>query len=882
MNALFCIIVLLPIIPTAMPSYLQDLFDAFLYLASWNCNNVPRLTDDQLIHLQIGMSTFFQHLYGMYPCNFISYLRDHVTKEKKSVFMHTIKPLLETVKMHPLLLTDNRETEKNNARWKEMEPHDVVFECSKFSLDYLNTIHDSGHSSGCPNNYDWTTHSADVPLLQSQNNFIKNTTPVYGTAANNSQFNYSTMFSDSLMKHPSNIRDIQKIDSNIWSPSIAVMATPPLTSTVPHTPTPNMAANYNIHSATQLCSSASPPEAAVEATPETTPLKDDIKLHRQYPVNSNAARAIWNLNSQPSSPMKSSTTFQYPENSGSGIPITSGVVTAPSLSLSNVAISSPKIQTLVNDRNVLQMQLFNEKLHQHRQKIEILEVPESAVIKPINIIDGTSSLATAIDIGSGDTGDIRPIIIPTQGGNWSQNKTDSSLGNILESGFTTIEDQEVTNINRLNDQKPDNCYECGDCESDGSPCSAGGLHMATSRSIQNYAHRQRCRNRHRNQSESTTSTNKSGDASPTDPQHHHSGDSLRRTTTTKTNDNNTIDSTPSDDDANKKDGKYKGIIFRSKRKNFERTEYVTSETQTIEQVPQTEQMFLELFTDKQKKLSETQPLSAVAAATAATATPLPAASSSTQSSASTTTTTGAAGPIITTPLSPHSLLDQYIETSIKKRSASDNLSRVDYYKDQIQLIHLQLQYERYRREMHAERNRRLLGKSRTNTALQMENEKLKEQKEKLSREIQKLTISLNKACVSKVSDEKKYLEDKVEISKRFQAKCDENRKFLAKIESLQKQIADDAQLKQALTIDLENANAEIFSLENDLQQAKFQAQIGLDYKEELNRLQSEVILMGETQIKCKEKLSELTNIRLRDVEMDNLVNIYESETKGKS
>lgn len=813
MNALFCIIILLPIIPTAVPSYLPDLFDGFLYIASWNCNNVPRLTEDQLIHLQIGLSTFFQHLYGMYPCNFISYLRDHVTKEKKSVFIHTIKPLLETVKMHPLLLTDNRETEKNNSRWKEMEPHDVVFECSKFSLDYLNTIHESG--SGCPHNFDWTTHTVtDVPLAQSQN-------PLKGmpyATAMNSPF-YS--LSNEPLKDR-NIREVQQIDNNIWSPSIAVMATPPLTGTVPHTPTPSMA-TYNIHTGTQLCSSASPPEAAVEATPETTPLKDDLR--RQFPVNSSAVRAILGLSSQPSSPMKSSQ-FQYPDGiAASSSGVISGTVT------SGITMSSPKIQTLVNDRSMLQMQ-------HHRQNIEVLEVLESAVIKPINLVGSVATTNIDTDLNA----KVRSLSIS---GN-RPTKIDGPLTNITD---TTLEDQEVTDIIRSKYQKSDLSYACGDYESEGSPCSTGGLHILNKCSMQNYTHRSQQR-RIRNQSESTTSTNKSGDASPTD---------LNATVIRAGNSGSyarNIDSTPSDEDT-KKEGKQKAKLLRSKRKNFEQTEYSTSETQTVEQVPQTEQIFLELFSGNGQKKSST-----------VTATPSMSAPQKTYA------------PNVTTPLSPHSLLDQYIETSIKKRSSSDSSNRIDLYKDQIQLIHLQLQYERYRREMHAERNRRLLGKSRTNTALQMENEKLKEQKEKLSRDFEKLTANLNKTCVSKMNDEKKYLEDKAEITKRFQAKCDENRKLIGTIEQLQRQTNDDAQLKQTLTTDLENANAEIFSLENDLQQAKFQAQIGLDYKRELNRLQSEVILMGETQIKCKEKLSELANFRSRDVEYDSLVNIYELETKG--
>ena len=43
---------------------------------------------------------------------------------------------MSTVRLHPLLVTHNREYEKTNARWKGLaEVHDVLAECSRYSLD---------------------------------------------------------------------------------------------------------------------------------------------------------------------------------------------------------------------------------------------------------------------------------------------------------------------------------------------------------------------------------------------------------------------------------------------------------------------------------------------------------------------------------------------------------------------------------------------------------------------------------------------------------------------------------------------------------------------------------------------------------------------------
>ena len=50
------------------------------------------------------------------------------------VFVQTIRPMLATVRMHPMLVTHSRDHEKSSARWRKMELHDVIVETSKFAL----------------------------------------------------------------------------------------------------------------------------------------------------------------------------------------------------------------------------------------------------------------------------------------------------------------------------------------------------------------------------------------------------------------------------------------------------------------------------------------------------------------------------------------------------------------------------------------------------------------------------------------------------------------------------------------------------------------------------------------------------------------------------
>jgi len=56
----------------------------------------------------------------------------------QTVFSHTIRPMLKSVAMHPLLVTHSRELEKSATRWRKMELHDVIVEPSKYSLLYPN------------------------------------------------------------------------------------------------------------------------------------------------------------------------------------------------------------------------------------------------------------------------------------------------------------------------------------------------------------------------------------------------------------------------------------------------------------------------------------------------------------------------------------------------------------------------------------------------------------------------------------------------------------------------------------------------------------------------------------------------------------------------
>ena len=141
-NALLVLTALIPIIPNLEAFILNDIFEgsyyfqtilldnwtwlnndwflcvAFSRLAAWNYTNQPKQPEVYVLHLQIALYALFHRLYGMYPCNFLSYLRQHYSvRENLPIFSHTVKPMVETVRMHPLLVTASKDIEIGTARY---------------------------------------------------------------------------------------------------------------------------------------------------------------------------------------------------------------------------------------------------------------------------------------------------------------------------------------------------------------------------------------------------------------------------------------------------------------------------------------------------------------------------------------------------------------------------------------------------------------------------------------------------------------------------------------------------------------------------------------------------------------------------------------------
>uniref|UniRef100_A0A182NKX3 Uncharacterized protein n=1 Tax=Anopheles dirus TaxID=7168 RepID=A0A182NKX3_9DIPT len=1042
-NAVLCIIDLLPVIPLAMGSFVQDLFDVFNYLATWN-QNEAHLPEYQLIHLQFGLYELFTRLYGMYPCNFVAFLKqEYASGGRQAVFQHTIKPLLDTVKIHPRLVLSDRDSETSQQRWKNMEPHDVVNECARMSLECsepqpmessqahtlalaVNGPGGVGGGSECPcyltpiKPYEYTAAGSG------------------GTDAFEFPWKANVNFFNTLSLDQQLCTITAQ--NSFWSPNSTLMQpTPPptttTTGTVPHTPIPPTP-SYTIPTVPTpqppAADGASPPEAAVEATPETTPMKDTTKPStggapvRPYPtsVKPQTARAIWTP-SQPASPIKkepggqSHFNYEYPLT----------------------VVTSKKLLQVVSDRNQSLLQLSDTGT-------------TTTTTTMTTVASATSTTSNSVPSS--------PLPIDQQSLPAPTSRNESPLVQIQAAqarpgGDLSQEDQEVNDINSphmhhsqslpVGTAVPirDLCADDDQDQGEGSPCSAGGLHFKNSQSVINYTRRRlhsHCLvdssdpyystgtspadtsgNYIRNGSTMATQLVTAGRqlqipepltvySRPQQPeQHHHHyhqhhqchhhihlhhpqqpqqqqqlhhhqqhqhhlhhnqhvgplfpGGHHRRSSlpdlkhfALKINPKLLLDSVSivkprrpgettnggggggggnsasssdgvgsnADSSPSEEEAISASTHFRSKQ-----------EQRSGEQLARNQELFRQLrnnlttvvtpISHLQHRVHHNphhhqhhQPVAVLQRSQRGTTLGAPSAPSQTTISTATQTIISwpqpyeqifygilqeelrfknsisqlqqhdhtASQKMAGTRLDPYALLDQYIETCDKKRATlvADGGSAnrgaglpESYYQDHIRLLHLQLQYERHRREIHAERNRRLLGKSRKIRALEQNNEALKDQVARLTREIASLNAELSKVRHNTNLEVDETSRECVRWKESLYQEQERGKELQLKIEALQVAIKDETAQRRDVHQLLEQAQGDLFDLRNELRQALGKADLGQQYREELTRLQSELLMMGEVQLRFKEKLVELDRLRAREAEIALMKANYHEEWK---
>uniref|UniRef100_A0A8C9BX23 TSC complex subunit 1 n=1 Tax=Phocoena sinus TaxID=42100 RepID=A0A8C9BX23_PHOSS len=180
------LVTVLPMIPQSGKQHLRDFFDIFGRLSSWCLKKPGHVTEIYLVHLHASVYALFHRLYGMYPCNFVSFLRSHYSmKENLETFEEVVKPMMEHVRIHPELVTGSKDHELDPRRWKRLETHDVVIECAKISLDPTEASYEDGYSVSHQISARFPHRSADVTAssyVDTQNSYGNATSTPHSTS----------------------------------------------------------------------------------------------------------------------------------------------------------------------------------------------------------------------------------------------------------------------------------------------------------------------------------------------------------------------------------------------------------------------------------------------------------------------------------------------------------------------------------------------------------------------------------------------------------------------------------------------------------------------------------------------------------------------------
>ncbi|XP_018331114.1 hamartin isoform X2 [Agrilus planipennis] len=817
LSALLVLIVLLPIVPALMGQYLQDVFEIFSRLAAWNNISPIKLVEDQLVHMQVAHYALFQRLYGMYPCNFLAYLRNQYrNKDQIPIFMHTIKPMLDTVKMHPCLVTASKDKETTTDRWKCMEAHDVIVECERLSLD----VSDRCSQDSC---YSATTYRSRSGTI------------------NSGSGGYDSAFQFSLKNTP--IASLINEQKDFFSPSLVFQPqTPPLPDSTSGNVSLNQGAGQSlVVSIGPSKEGSSPPEAAIEATPETTPIKDVRMRHTaSLPQNSNVVRALNSFgtktrsmgsssttpsHSQPSSPMRKETSpFNFDgRHSAFGHPKKDHAVM--------------KVQKLMHERNV-------------------------------GMIDSTLESAVARKT---PTSPLR--FIPSV----SDNNFFSNVNQRIESPIS-VEDEEVLEI--VQQGKMENFPGLRQCDSvlqevegckineedleeqeHGSPCTEGGLHMADSRSmnilIKRLRYHSQCGpDRDLPEISTESSPGKFNASYPNNAvvRRANSCPEMKKSQSVPTKESISKTLLEADEEAGKDNQNDAVSLTNGLCLKEEKRQLAIAETQTENFWPMPyEHLFLGIF-----------PLLEGNADVKISPTPSPAPYNVQQDKSSTA--------------SPYEILDRYLEVAINSNSNDRDVVR--HLREQLQLLHQQLLFERHRRETHALRNRRLLADSRSIRALEEHNSALRDQIQLQQKEIDSLREELNDRMkvgyvnANLTSEAADFLTCQcATLRSELKTLTKQNDKLEWELEKIKTKCVD-------LNLKWQQAEEAVFDASAEARIAKEQAWAGEKDKAELEIVSRELLLSSELQMKYREKLSDIIMYKRSEYELQKLKEAYNAEIKG--
>lgn len=882
LSALLVLIILLPIIPSHIGQFLEEIFVIFSRLAAWNCHNPEKLVEEQMVHMQVALYALFQRLYGMYPCNFLAYLRNqYKDKELSPIFSHTVKPMLSTVKMHPLLVTISKDSELTTERWKKMNSLDVIVDCERFTLGIFDhCIHESCLGAAPFRSRSGTTNSvifeSPVPIQNFRN------IPMGNVRTEN--FSPSTYFPEIALLH----------NSHIVGPNLINLAAIRI----------------------QSQEGTSPPEAAIEATPETTPIKDTRTMmsQRSSVPQSQVPRALTSFpnvggskvrpvvggiapmaassatttptHSQPSSPMRK----DHPQIHSHGQYYTSafGVNKVHKmLQERSQAIDCDQPQALIQrTQQFLPTTTISPPVLPHRQPLphhyqqHQQQQPPSSPFRNIepsathfpSIAGGfgtgfaVANLRIESPVSSQEDQEVVAIVSESggggdlAGGSGGRGSTlgrhpmlrqcDSVIHDTVEGGRATATDDDL--ILPIGAD-----YDL----SQGSPCSAGGLHMLDSTVINKYVERLRYHSQcgSGNESYETGLDHTISPTSGTVPslpipkvRRANSCPEIKKLPTTSSKDavvQKPLDET--DEDITEDKNNLSNGVESDTAHRIKKVQMSSIETQTESFWPY-EHLFLSIFpSSDQSEAVRPSPANS----------PLPIQSQHVTNAMIYANT--------------NDILNRYIEVALNNNER-DALKHV---KSQLHLLYQQLLFERHHRESHACGNRRLLAESRSNRALEEHNSALRDQVQLHQRDIDKLKEQVEvykkqQSCsISKDNDDAYH----------YKSSC---RNFQLEIKQLKEQnsqLVKQLQSEKSNSSDLEKswkvAEDKLFHAQTEVKISQEQIWAGQKCREELERVNTELLLCGELIERYKEYVAEIPLLKQSKSEIGRVSKVYLNEVR---
>lgn len=237
--------------------------------------------------------------------------------------------------------------------------------------------------------------------------------------------------------------------------------------------------------------------------------------------------------------------------------------------------------------------------------------------------------------------------------------------------------------------------------------------------------------------------------------------------------------------------------------------------------------------------------------------------------------------------SPYEMLDKYIEQASYsyehdgKRGKVQSLeNEIKILREQLGLVHLHLQYERHRREVHAFRNRRLLGESRNIKALEEHNSALRDQVSLLQKDIEHLNDELN----SKKKDFNDREKELQEVVSYWHEQClvsqEGNKTLRSRNEVVQRELTAQVKRTAEVTAAHQRTEADLFQLDAEMGVALERASLGERLRAELEHTQRELLLAGEVNQRFRERLAQWPLIEHRHEEAKLMTEAYHEEIRS--